>query len=59
MNDREKIERIERILNENAFDCLTQEEMFENFETATIAEIKDALWKLYAFMSDVSYTLDM
>ena len=59
MTNSEKIERIERILKENAFDDLTQEELFANFERATITEIKEALWKLYAFMADVCDTLNM
>lgn len=58
MTDKERIERITKMLNESGFDTYTQEELFKEIDNSTINEIKDYIWELYCFMSDVCETLN-
>ena len=59
MTDKEKIERMTKILNEADFIEVTKDDFMDGFESCTIAELKESMWKLYCFMSDVCDTLNM
>lgn len=58
MSDEERIKRITTILIESGFDEYTQEELFKEIDNSSINEIKDYIWELYCFMSDVCEILN-
>ena len=59
MTTEQQIARITKIIKENDFAEVTEAEFKEAFEHMTIAEIKESIWKLYCFMSDVVDTIYM
>jgi len=59
MTTEQQIARITEIINENHFTELTKAEFEVTFEYRTIAEIKESMWELYCFMSDVVDTINM
>lgn len=58
MSDEERIKRITKILIESDFDTYTREELFKEIDNSSINEIKDCIWELYCFMSDVCEILN-
>ena len=58
MSDEERIKRITTILIEGNFDAYTQEELFKEIDNSSINEIKNRIWELYCFMSDVCEILN-
>lgn len=58
MSDEERIKRITKMLTESDFDAYTQEELFKEIDNSSINEIKDCIWELYCFMSDVREILN-
>jgi len=59
MTTEQQIERIVELVKELDFDDVTKLEFEEGFEHMTIAEIKDDMWKLHCFMSDVVNVINM
>lgn len=59
MTDKEQIERISKLLNELSLDDITSTEFEETFPRQSINDIKDALWRMYCFASDVCDTINM
>lgn len=58
MSDEERIKRITKILIESSFDAYTRDELFKEIDNSSINEIKDYIWELYCFMSDVCEILN-
>jgi len=59
MTAEQQIARIVEIIKKYDFDDVTKNEFEEGFEFTTIAEIKENMWELYCFMSDVVDTINM
>lgn len=59
MTTEQQIARITEIINENDFAEVTKAEFEEAFDDMSITEIKETIWKLYCFMSDVVDTINM
>lgn len=59
MTAEEQIERITKLLNDMSLDTITRTEFEEGFSEQSINEIKDEMWRLYCFASDVCDTLNM
>lgn len=59
MTDTERIKRITKHLNDLSCDDLSKEELYEDLENASIAEIKETMWTLICFVGDVSDVLNM
>ena len=59
MTAEQQIARITEIIKEHDFDDVTKAEFEEAFEHMTIVEIKENMWELYCFMSDVVDTINM
>lgn len=59
MTAEEQIKRITKLLNDMSLDTITRTEFEEEFPNQSINEIKDEMWRLYCFASDVCDTLNM
>ena len=53
MNDTEKINRIEDLLNDLSLVDLNQDELKEHIMKSTLEHIFDEMWQLYCFVEDV------
>ena len=60
MTDTEKIKRITELVNDLALTDSTREDLESGMETeCTFQDLKEAMWRLYCFASDVCDTLNM
>lgn len=59
MTAEEQIKRITKLLNDMDLDTITRTEFEKEFPNQSINEIKDEMWRLYCFASDVCDTLNM
>lgn len=59
MTDKERIDRISKLLNELDFAEVTHEEYKESIYYESVNDIVSTLWRLYCFVSDVRDTLNM
>lgn len=59
MKAEEQIKRITKLLNDISLDTITRTEFEEEFPKQSINEIKDEMWQLYCFASDIRDTLIM
>ena len=53
MTDVEKINRIGESLNYLCLSDLSKDELFTNLDKMSINDIKDHMWELYCFVSDI------
>ena len=59
MTDTEQIKRITDLLNDLNLDSMTREELESELMDCTFNDIKEEMWRLYCFASDVCDTLNM
>lgn len=59
MTPEQQIARITEIINENDFAEVTKAKFEEAFNDMSIREIKETIWELYRFMSDIVDTINM
>lgn len=59
MTDKERIERISELLKKLDLAELTYDEFDELFPEESINDIKEELWLMYCFASDVCVTINM
>ena len=57
MTDTEEIERIREILRTIDFDEYTRQGLDDEINELTINDIKDNMWSLYCFLSDIRHVL--
>lgn len=58
MTNEEQIKRIEELMNELDLADITRAEFEEEILKQSINDIKDEMWRMYCFVSDVCYTLN-
>jgi hypothetical protein len=58
MTAEEQIKRIAELMNELDLADMTRTEFEEEFPKQSINDIKDEMWRMYCFVSDVCYTLN-
>ena len=58
MTDKEKLDRIEELIDEVDLADMTRTEIERKIEGLSIEEIKDEVWQLYCLISDISLTLE-
>ena len=58
MTAEEQIKRIEELMNELDLADMTRAEFEEEILKQSINDIKDEMWRMYCFVSDVCYTLN-
>lgn len=59
MTAEEKIQRITRLLNDMALDDMCRDEYEVEFMKQSVNDLKDEMWRMYCFASDVCNTLNM
>lgn len=59
MTDAERIKRITKHLNDLNCDDYSKEELYEELENTSIADIKETVWTLFCFVGDISDVLNM
>lgn len=59
MTAEEKIQKITGLLNDLDLADMSREEYEEEFMEQSVNDIKDELWTMYCFASDVCNTLNM
>lgn len=58
MTAEEQIKRIAELMNELDLADITRAEFEEEILKQSINDIKDEMWRMYCFVSDVCYTLN-
>ncbi len=59
MSDKEKLQRIEELVKDMSIDfSLSKQQLYKGMETeCTIEEIKEDMWSMFCFISDVHHVL--
>lgn len=59
MTDKEKLDRITGLLNELNLTDMSQDDLTEYLKKMSFNDINDLMWKLFCFVEDVWFTLDL